>query len=293
MNSYIQLMNQVIEYIEENIKEPLSLQEISKKFFISEFHFSRIFKILVGSSLKHYIQGRKLTLVAQKLKTSSCTITMVAMDYGYKSPEVFSRAFKKQFGISPSAFRNSDSIVPMVAKANVVIRDILNHKGSFALKNSILYLEETEIYGVTTEVDENSSDFELVLDSTGREFIERYAACFSDDKLYSTVSCHGDDSGKYSVFFGGNIRKDDRDKRLRVYNIPKGWYACFYYYGDMLKIRNTFVEDLYRWIMLKEMELTNNGIGMLDIYNLRDVKDVKILVPIKSPSKTAKNVMQE
>jgi AraC family transcriptional regulator len=180
----------------------------------------------------------------------------------------------------------------MVARANVIEKDILNLKGSFTLKNSFQYLESIEIYGIYTEVNENDTDFEQILDSTGSNFLQRYSKYLTEDKLYSMVSCHGDDSGKYTVFFGGTISKEERNKRLKVYNIPEGWYACFRYYGDMLKIRNTFVEDLYRWLMRKEIELCPNGIGMLDIYNLSDVNDVSILVPVKALRNTARNVRQ-
>ncbi len=100
------------------------------------------------------------------------------------------------------------------------------------------------------------------------------------------MSCHGNESGKYSVFFGGAISEEDRDKRLVVYKHLEGWYACFHYYGEMLEIRTTFVEDLYRWIILKEIELRTSEIGMLDIYNLNDLKEVNILVPIKAPVNT-------
>ena len=154
-------------------------------------------------------------------------------------------------------------------------------------------MESTELYGIYTEVNENSSDFEQVLFSTGSDFLQRYTKALTEDKFYSMVSCHGNDSGKYTVFFGGTISEEARDKRLKVCTLPEGWYACFHYYGEMLEIRNTFVEDLYRWIILKEIELSAGRIGMLDVYHLSNLKDVNILVPIKAPINTAKNVMQE
>lgn len=284
MNSYVTLINEVIEYIENNINDPLPVQEIAKKFYLSEFHFSRIFKIMIGCSIKQYVQGRKLSLVAEKLKASDCTVTMAAMDYGYESPEVLSRAFKKQFGIAPIVYRKGLMPISMVEKANVVVRDITNLKGSFALKSSFLYLECSDIYGVYTEVNENNSDFEHKLNGAGSNFALRYSENLTEGKLYSVVNCHEDESGKYTVFFGGCVSDKVRGKRLKPRNIPEGWYACFHYYGDMLRIRNTFVEDLYRWIMLKEIGLSNNGIGMLNIFNLNDTNDVSILVPIKAPN---------
>lgn len=285
-------MNQVIEHIEEHITEALTLQELSKNFYLSEFHFSRIFKILCGYSIKQYIQGRKLTLVAEKLKTSDCTITSVAMDYGYNSPEVFCRAFQKQFGISPSAYRNSDMEIDKISKLNVVIRDFSNTKGSLTLKHSFMYMETKILYGIMIEVNETSSDFEEKLFVTGSDFVQRYSKALTENQFYSIVSCNGTDRG-YSVFFGGIVSEEEEDQRLMSYKLYEGWYACFHYYGEMLEIRSTFVEDLYRWIILKEIELGASEVGMLDIYNLKDIKDVKILVPIKAPINTAKNVMQE
>ncbi len=283
MNSYVKLMNEVIEYIENNINHSLSVQEIAKKFYLSEFHFSRIFKIMIGCSIKQYVQGRKLTMIAEELKASECTVTMAAMNFGYESPEVLSRAFKKQFGIAPIAYRKGFMPINMVEKANVVVRDFTNTKGSFAIKNSFLYMKSTDIYGVFIEVNESKPDFEHKLNSTGSRFAVKYSEYLAEGKLYSVVNCHEDESGKYTVFFGGDISQKYNKKGLMPRNLPEGWYSCFNYYGDMLRIRNTFVEDLYRWIMLKEIELSSNGIGMVNIFNLNDRNDVSILVPIKAP----------
>ena len=288
MNSYVKLINEVIEYIENNINDPLSVQEIAKRFYLSEFHFSRIFKIMIGCSIKQYVQGRKLTLVAEKLKASDWTVTMAAMNYGYESPEVLSRAFKKLFGVAPNVYRKGLMPINTVEKANVVVRDITNTKGTFALKNSFLYLKSTDIYGVFIEVNENNSDFEYKLNSTGSSFALKYSEDLADGKFYSVVNCHEDESGKYTVFFGGDIPQKYTKKGLKPRNIPEGWYSCFYYYGDMLRIRNTFVEDLYRWVMIKEIELSSNGIGILNIFNLNDRNEVSILIPIKAPDKNSK-----
>lgn len=60
MNLYIEIINQTIDYIEENITNKLTLLEISKQFNISEYHFNRMFKTVVGKTLKQYILERKL-----------------------------------------------------------------------------------------------------------------------------------------------------------------------------------------------------------------------------------------
>ncbi len=281
MNLYIRLMNEVIDYIEENIVKSLTLQDISEKFYLSEFHFSRMFKILTGISLKHYINGRRLTLAAESLKVQGNTVTKTAFDYGFEYPEVFSRAFKRQFSISPSVYMRGNHIIERVAKASVIERDITNAKGSFTIKENNLYLDDIELYGTSVEVNENHSDFNDILNSYGSNFLKMNLDYMGDYKLYAAVNCHEDESGAYTVFYGAHFldqckRKHNFEKRI----IPAGWYACFQYYGDMLDIRNTFVDDLYRWIMIRDIELNSNGIGMLNIFDVNDIYDVQILIPI-------------
>lgn len=280
MNSYIQLINKVIDYIERNISEPLTLQELSNQFYLSEFHFSRMFKIVTGSSLKQYILGRKLTLAAESLDTPDYSVTRAAMDFGFEYPEAFSRTFKKQFGVSPSEYRNEASTIQKIPKAFVVERDIMNIKGAFTVKDVCLHLDCKELFGVYTEVNEFRPDFEEILNTVGGSFVKEYSRCFSDGKFYSVVNCHGDENGEYTVFFGANISDEAERKHLEPRTIPEGSYACFRYYGNMLDIRSTFVDDFYRWIMLKEIKLCSNGIGMINAYDVKDINEIRILVPI-------------
>lgn len=283
MNLYIRMVNEVIDYIEKNINQTLTLQGIAEKFYVSEFHFSRLFKIITGINLKQYILGRKLTVASQSLKTQDNTVTGVALDYGFEYPEVFSRAFKKQFGISPSLYKNGSYTIEEITKAEVVERNISNIKGTFTIKENYIYLDGFHLEGVFIEVNERSSDFDTNLDTTGSNFLNTYLDYFEDKNLYSVVNCHEDDSGEYTVFFGAKLSPDNHIGKLDSRIIPAGWYACFKYYGNMLDMRTTFVDDFYRWIMIKEIELCANGIGMINQYDRQDVNNVQILIPVKKP----------
>lgn len=285
MNLYVHTINNVIEYIEQSIAERLTLQSVSEHFFLSEFHFSRLFKMITGKSLKQYILGRKLAVAVEKLNNPLNTITDIAYDLGFEYPEVFSRDFKKWFGISPAVYRNGHSEISPMPKAFLVDRDVMYYQGALALKETYIYLEEQTIYGVSLEVDENSSDFNYLLQSTGESFLtdSRYDGVLKDNYLYTVVNCYGDDSGKYSVFWGAELASSDKDCNLKTRHIPSGWYARFNYYGDMLDMRKTFDNDFYKWMVLKEIEPSPNGIGMLNIFDRMDMQDVRIYVPIKQP----------
>ena len=285
MNLYIQTINDVIDYIEQSISERLTLHIVSQQFYLSEFHFSRLFKMVTGTSIKQYILGRKLAFAAEKIKNSRNSITDIAYEFGFEYPEVFSRDFKKWFGVTPAIYRNGHyEIIPM-SRAFVVDRDIMNYQGVIALKETYIYLDEQKLYGIFLEVDENSSDFSYMLQSTGERFLtdERYYGCLKDDYFYTVVNCYGDESGKYSVFYGGELAYGIKECNLMLRNIPAGWYACFTYHGEMLDIRKTFEDDFYRWMLIKEIAPCPNGIGMLNIFDRLDMQNIRILVPVKQP----------
>lgn len=287
MNLYVGLINDTIEYIEENIGEPLSLEEIASKFSVSEFHFNRIFKTVVGRTLKQYILGRKLTQALEHLNASDRSVIDTALDFGFEYPEVFSRAFKKQFGISPSGSRYEKIEQGLVKRAKVVERDIVNYQGVLTLKGSLEYLSTLQLEGLYTEVDENSSKFESVLKAKGEEFFKKSekAGWLKKERFYTVVNCHGEEEdGKYTVFYGMEAEAVKHEACFGTRLVPEGWYARFIYSGDMFDIRETFVDDLYRWVMLKEIELKPNGVGMLNIYekDYAVAGNVQIFVPVKS-----------
>ena len=276
MNLYVRIINNVIEYIEQNISEPITLKDLSVEFCLSEFHFSRLFRVIVGIGLKQYILGRKLTVAAEKLRSTDNTVYYIANELGFEYPETFSRAFKKQFDISPTLYRRKEHTLNTIPKAQVVERDIMNLGGILTLKEDYIYFDSFNLYGKRIKVDEKDNDFSSKLNCTGERVLKDLK---DNNDFYSVVSCNGDGSGRYNVFFG--IEKNENKKSEKV-NIPTGWYARFSYYGNMLDMRTTFSDDLYRWLVVKEIEPLQNGIGMISIYNSADLHDVKILVPIKN-----------
>lgn len=285
MNAYINLINGIIDYIDDNINSKISLNHISNEFNISEYHFNRIFKTVIGISLKKYILGRKLTKSLDKLKNTDEKVISIALDYGFEYPEVFSRAFKKQFGISPTKYRaqrETPDINNITEKAIIVERNIINYQGKVTLKGEYIYLEDIFLKGTNFIANDSEDEFEYKLKQNFNDYYFKSLNdnCIDHDFFYSIVSCFGDGSNNYNVFFGKEIIKEDYTNSFKV---PKGWYVKFKYKGDMYNIRTTFIDDLYRWIMVKEVKLANGNIGMINVYNKDYVSnngEVIILIPI-------------
>jgi len=105
---YRQRICRVMNYISEHLDRDLTLDEIAGVSCFSKYHFHRIFKAVVGETVAGFTRRLRLEWAANRLLTNRREeITAVALDCGFSSSQNFSKAFRRRFGVSPSAFRNS------------------------------------------------------------------------------------------------------------------------------------------------------------------------------------------
>ena len=106
---YFKAINRAVDFINEHLNEPVNLYDLASVANISGFHFHRLFKAMLGESPGEYIQRLRLEKAAFKLQTTRQTILEIAEQTGYQTPQALSKAFKKRFGVAPSAFRVQSS----------------------------------------------------------------------------------------------------------------------------------------------------------------------------------------
>jgi AraC family transcriptional regulator len=95
----------VMRYIREHISEPLDRETLAAVAGFSVPHFHRVFTAQVGESAISYVRRLRLERAARKLRMGAVDITEVALAAGYDTHAAFGKAFKQQFGLSPSEFR--------------------------------------------------------------------------------------------------------------------------------------------------------------------------------------------
>lgn len=105
---YINSIKKALNYIENNLLEDIDLSAIAKEAGYSLYHFHRIFKGIVGDSMKDYVRKRRFTEAAKELVYTNKSIVEIGIKYGYESREGFSRAFEKVYGRNPSEVRRDN-----------------------------------------------------------------------------------------------------------------------------------------------------------------------------------------
>lgn len=102
------IISDLIKWIENNLEKPLSIDHVAKKSGYSKWHLQRMFKEITGHILGTYIRHRRLTHAALALKLTSKPILDIAMQYRFDSQQTFTRSFKKQFNMTPALYRRCE-----------------------------------------------------------------------------------------------------------------------------------------------------------------------------------------
>ena len=94
-------VEQLLKYINRNLSENLSIDQLAERFFLSKYHMMRKFKNETGYTIHNYITSKRL-LMARSLISQGMPITKAAQASGFHDYTTFVRAYKKQFGKAPS-----------------------------------------------------------------------------------------------------------------------------------------------------------------------------------------------
>jgi AraC family transcriptional regulator len=100
-----QRMSLAIEYIEDHLREEIDIAQAAKLACCSVFHFQKMFLVVTGLTAAEYIRHRRMTLAAQELTSGQAKVIDVSLQFGYDSPDSFTRAFRNMHGLTPQAAR--------------------------------------------------------------------------------------------------------------------------------------------------------------------------------------------
>ncbi|MDR0880021.1 MAG: AraC family transcriptional regulator [Clostridioides sp.] len=101
------LIDELIKYIESNLSKDLSIDRLSAEFYISKYYLMRKFKEYTGTSIHNYIVQKRL-IISKKFIRKGYMMSEVCTVSGFHDYSSFVRAFKKNYGISPTEYKNEN-----------------------------------------------------------------------------------------------------------------------------------------------------------------------------------------
>lgn len=215
-----------IDYIEKNIKNELSPELIANECGYSTFHFSRVFNINKGITLMEYVKKRRLSLAAEELFDDKKIID-IALEYGFQTHNGFSKAFKKEFGFSPTQYLKR-------MDRNLEKELILKFGGDF-MKPTIIEKPTFKVagYGIKTNITNGNYTKDVA------SFWINYDGENLESKMYQILNPpkHGEvglcipsseDNGEATYMLGVIVNdfNDATDDMITV-EVPEATYAVF------------------------------------------------------------------
>ncbi len=98
-------LRKIISYVEENFRNPISLQDVSDYLGLTKEYFCRFFKKNMGISFLNYLNEVRLSHIYQELQNTDASISEIMERNGFTNQKYFNQAFKKQYNQTPSSIR--------------------------------------------------------------------------------------------------------------------------------------------------------------------------------------------
>ncbi len=133
----IEAVTRMQSYIEQHLGEIITLYHLANAAGYSPWHSERIFKKLTGKTPFEYIRALRLSNAAVELRDGERKIIDVALDYVFDSHEGFTRAFSRQFGISPKQYSKNPPPIKLFMPNSVRDYYRIRYKGEVNMNETV------------------------------------------------------------------------------------------------------------------------------------------------------------
>jgi AraC family transcriptional regulator len=276
------------EYIEQNLKDEIYLDDIADAAYCSPYHFHRLFKQIVGDTPGNYIRKRRLTEAARELKESDRRILDIAVEYGFESQAAFSYAFKKHYSTSPGLFRKGRT--SMFSRERLTRQMLLNYRSVEMTEPRIVSKEAMNLVGIVYYGDGKDSGIEDIYVNLKKEVVclenrkdkeHIYGVCFLNPE-------YADKIGKFNYMVAvevDGLQKIPLDMAGKT--IPAHEYAVFRSksasYDDIDPVIDEMWSYAHKWI--SENKVRQNRYFDFECYNEDEkgnLRYLEIYIPIIS-----------
>lgn len=108
MTISVRVIDTIVEWIDNNLNQPLRIDNITRHAGYSKWHLQRLFVQYKGESLERYIHERKLLLAARDLRDTDQKVYDICLEYGFDSQQTFTRTFTRTFSQPSGTYRKEN-----------------------------------------------------------------------------------------------------------------------------------------------------------------------------------------
>lgn len=258
--NYEKVFFQVLQLIDQKPSKKWQLEEVSKQLGYSPYHFHRIFKKVSGETFQSFINNRRLSYSAKELITTSNRILDIALDFQFGSHEAYSRAFKRNFHLTPTLLRANPLAYSFFEQ------NFLSYKDSQKQLPKLEYIPSFSHIGIYSQ-----SELGHDIGKKWAELTKQY--CLKDEEeligvvqTNTTIYSVGVKTGKAPIF----------NPYLQT-TVPSNWYVTMNHLGTYHTIKDTYHYLYNSWLPTTSFNYKNDP--ALEVYQRN--QPVKICIPIR------------
>lgn len=279
--NYCENIQKSIDYIEDHLKDNTDINLAISQSGYSTTHFYRIFQAFMGESIKEYVIKRKLSEAAVELVTTKRRLIEIAIDYGFNSQEVFTRAFTKLFHITPGRYRITKNRIVLHERVNAYQK--LVDKMEKMITPIIVLEKEFKIVGIKKTVKPG----DISIRDLWSEFNKRKSEIkniVSDENVLGLCEYMPDITDESEFEYMAGVEVNDYHlipERMQIKTIPHAKYAVFAHRGNLEDLKTTYDLIYGVWLPLSGYELAE--MDTIEIYSTTNKQEswLDIYIPLK------------
>ncbi len=238
-----------IEYVEQHLYDKISVHEIAAASHYSTYHFSRIFKALVGDTPKEYLRKRRLTVAAKQLLSEEVSILDLALQCQFDSQEAFTRAFKALFNVTPAQYRKKNDPFRLLYKDQFSPHMLNFLQNEISMEPQIITRPAMKLVGIATQYD--NKDLSLpTLWSAFKPYKDNIPNRIGDE-AFGIYESYQEQEEDVSFSYVCTVQVDnfnDIPKGMSAREIPKQLYAKFTHTGPISNLDQTLKHIWGSWL---------------------------------------------
>jgi AraC family transcriptional regulator len=150
-------ISRAIEFVENHLVEDITVADIADAVPYSLYHFCRTFNRVTHHSPYDYLMRRRLSESARELVETDRKIIDVAFDYQFGSPEAYSRAFKRMFGMQPTQWKKQGTLDSRFLMSRLTLEHLRHRNRGDYLKPVLREMDAFQVAGVMALVDQDEA----------------------------------------------------------------------------------------------------------------------------------------